>query len=104
MQILMFITAIFIALLNFLVTIFPDLMFPAMSLFFSAVFCIIFIFAPTGTSLKRDILEPPRLLAILYLIFFPIFAFAYIHDERLAKWYPGAASIGSVDELARDVA
>lgn len=54
------------------------------SLLFSALVCIVAALYP---SFVPGPLSPPRNLAILLLVFFPIFSLAYISTPDLGKWY-----------------
>lgn len=58
---------------------------PELSLSLSAAMCFSGILF--GDGLTKDFLSPPRVLAVLYLIFYPIFAVFYLLFPELGKWY-----------------
>lgn len=58
--------------------------YPPLSLALSASVCLAGVLYG---GLKEEILYPPRVLAILYLVFYPVFAAIYLVYPDVGKWY-----------------
>ncbi len=86
MEILGFILVAVYAGYHLLVFLRPEILEPTASLVLSALMCGFFVIFADREK-KFDLLSPPRLLAVLYLLLFPIFGLVYLQLSDLEKWY-----------------
>ena len=56
----------------------------SISLFLSGTMCLLGVLSG---GLKKELLYPPRVLATLYLLFYPVYAAYYLAFPEVGKWY-----------------